>query len=344
MRFALLLIILYAPPLQALAETKDDSLFQMFTLYFENDAFFGTDYFYTNGIKFAWTSGDLKKSKSDSLLNAWTCSLGGLLPLVGAPGFKRSLSLAVGQNMYTPEDTQDSELIENSRPYAGLTYFEIGISGRNSLEINSWEVVLGMVGPHSYAGDTQKAVHNWNGWDAPNGWDHQLKDEPILNLFFTQRRKILNGAPGGQWGCDIIPSWGGGVGNLYTGAQAGVQIRLGWNLPNDFGTSMIRPGSNTNTPMDEDGRMISGRPHRFGVHLFAGADGFYCLRNMTLDGNTFQESHSIPKEPFVASFMAGLGVTISRCKISFAHVYQTKEFKQQKDQEQFGSITFHYMF
>ena len=342
-RYAIIFVILFCPSPQALAESTDDALYKMFTLYFENDTFFGTDYHYTNGIKLVWTSGDLDNYGKESTLASFARSLGLLLPVIKDTDLGHYFSLAVGQNMYTPEDTKNPDLIKNDRPYAGLTYFEMGLNGQDRRKVSSWEIVLGMVGPHSYASDTQKAVHEWNGWEAPAGWKHQIKDEPILNLFFNQKYKLLFDTIPGGWGADIIPAWGAGAGNLYAGGHVGVQIRVGYNLPDDFGTNLIRPGCNSNTLPNEGDATVKNR-YRFGLHLFVGADGYYCLRDLTLDGNTYQHSPSVEKEPLVGSFMAGLGVTFMRCKISFAHVSRSREFKAQKDPEQFGSITLNYLF
>jgi outer membrane protein LpxR len=52
----------------------------------------------------------------------------------------------------------------------------------------------------------------------------------------------------------------------------------------------------------------------------------------------------VDKEPIVGSFVAGVGFVIYRFKVSFAHVYQSKAFKTQKDQEEYGSITPSYSF
>ena len=149
MRFMPLLLIAFLVPYQSLAKTENNGFFQLFTLYFENDAFFGTDYLYTNGIKLALTSVEPESNEDDSLVGSWARSLGMHLPLVSEPDSKRSFTLALGQNIYTPEDTQNAKLIENDRPYAGLTYFEMEICGQTNRRMDSWAIVLGMIGPHS---------------------------------------------------------------------------------------------------------------------------------------------------------------------------------------------------
>lgn len=336
---AFLVALLNLAPPRARAHALNDITPSTFTLYFENDTFFGTDYLYTNGVKLSWTSPDLEGLIDNNRLGSWAYALCGLLPFVGEPEFKRSASLSIGQNMYTPEDTERTELSVGDRPYAGLTYLEMGLHGKSNRRMHSWALILGAVGPHSYAEDTQRVIHEWKDEDVPQGWPNQLKDEPVINLFFTQSSKILQRGDSNGWGYDIIPNWGAGFGNLFIGAYAGAQIRFGWNLPSDFGTSLIRPGSNTNASLSEQNPRFSKTFHEFGVHIFTGMDGTLVIRNLALDGNTFQTSHSVDKEPLIGAAMVGLGFTLYRFKISFAHVYRTKEFKGQKDQEEYGSFT-----
>jgi len=137
----------------------------------------------------------------------------------------------------------------------------------------------------------------------------------------------------------LIPHLGAGLGNALIYAHAGAGLRFGWNLPNDFGTFTIRPGSDTNAAIDETDPRFFRRDQRFGIHVFAAVGGSWILRNIFLDGNAFRDSHSVDKEPFVGNCMVGAGLIFSRFKMSFAHVPQTKEFKTQKNEHFFTAIT-----
>jgi len=336
------LLWLFPVPAKAqLGKAKDT---RTFTFYFENDTFFGTDSLYINGVKLSFISSDLTDYRNNAAIPKWSYPLIERLPFVNEPGFQRSLSLSIGQNMYTPEDTDSSDLVKDDRQYAGVAFISIGLNSKSERRMDTLELGFGIVGPHSYAEDTQRIVHEWKGIDVPQGWDHQLKDEPILNVFVERRWKFAQADGVDGLGYDVIPNMGAGLGNALLNAHIGTQVRFGWNLPNDFGTNLIRPGSDTNAPIDETDPRFFSPHHRFGVHVLAGADGQLVLRNITLDGNTFRQSHSVDKEPLVASLMAGVGIIIYRFKITFAHVFKTKEFKTQRDEEEYGSITISYAF
>lgn len=337
-RFIFLLSLLQVLPMTAMAQVEKAKDSRTFTFYMENDCFGGTDQHYTNGLRLTWISPDLTEYREDSRLSKLSYSLIRRLPFVNKPGFQRSISISVGQNIYTPEDIKRSELIEDDRPYGGVTYFAIGFHSKSSRRMDTLEFDLGTVGPHSYADEYQETVHEWIDSTDPQGWDNQLKDEPILEVFYERKWKLLQSRAGRGFGYDMIPHLGGGLGNAYTYAHAGAGVRFGWNLPNDFGTLLIRPGCDTNAAFDErDPRFF--RRHRLGIHVFAAVDGRAVLRNIFLDGNTFQDSHSVDKKPFVADFLAGVGLLVGRFKISYTHVYRTKEFETQKDEQVFGSIT-----
>ena len=309
-----------------------------FNFYFENDLFADTDYGYTNGIKLSWISEDLTAyMKSDSLPD-WSLPIISRLPFINEQGLQRNVGFSIGQSMYTPGDISRGSLIEDDRPYAGWTYFGIGFHSKNERRLDSMEIQVGMVGPASFAEQTQKWVHEWRGCQRPNGWGNQIKDEPGLAVIYERKWRFLYDRDIGKLGFDVIPHIGGALGNVYTYANAGMEARLGWNIPRDFGTSLIRPSGDSNAPLSaQDPRVKSD--NGFGLYVFGMVDGRAVLHNIFLDGNTFNHSHSVDKKNFVADIGAGVGLIIYRFKLCYTHVLRTKEFTGQEDDQAFGSIT-----
>ncbi|MBW1680470.1 MAG: lipid A deacylase LpxR family protein [Deltaproteobacteria bacterium] len=323
----------------------DSRSLQTVTLYVENDVFAGTDRGYTNGTKVSWISQDLSPYWQNVRLPGWGHGLIEKLPFINTPGEVRNVSLSVGQNMYTPEDLRRDDLIPDDRPYAGITYMSVGLHSKNPRRMDTLEFVLGLVGPHSYADEVQGSWHAWIDTTKPRGWKNQIQDEPVGNVFFERKWRLRRPEePKQGWSWDAIPHLGLGVGNAFSGANLGAQFRFGWNLPDDFGTFLIRPGSDTSAPLNGgDPRFSRGRKG-LGIHLFLAADGQAVARNIFLDGNTFRRSHSVDKEPFVVNFIAGVGVIFRRFKVSYAYVHRTKEFREQKEAQEYGSITVSYSF
>jgi len=334
-----LLSLIVAIPSAAIAEVKNAADSKTLSFYLENDAFAGTDRYYTSGLRLTLISPDLTNYPEHSRLPEWSHPLIDHLPFVHDPGYQRAIYFSIGQNIFTPEDIKRKDLIEEDRPYAGLAYLAIGFQGKNTLHMDTLEFDLGIVGPHSYAEDFQRQFHAWVDSPTPMGWDNQLDDELVAGIVYMHKHKLIQSGLGNGFNYDVIPHIGGGLGNLKTYVNAGVQVRFGWNLPNDFGTFLIHPGCECNVPVDERDPRFFPPHHRFGIHTFFAIDTIAVFHDILLDGNTFQDSHSVEKKPATADIMTGLSLIFSRFKMSYAYVYRTKEFKNQEKANVFGTIT-----
>lgn len=323
-------------PLMSLARVEQAKNSGTFSFYLENDFFLQIDRYYTSGVKLSWISPDLKEDAEDLGLARWFYSLFKRTFFVDRPEFQHAVSFSIGNDMYTPDDLTSSDLIVNERPYAGMTYIGIGFHNKSSRRMSTLEFDLGIVGPHSFTGAFQKTIHNWMGYEYPHGWDHQLKDEPALRIIYDHKWKLLKWQFGGDFGFDWIAYMRGGLGNVYTGAGFGMEVRWGLALPDDFGTFPIRPGGDV-TDINKRSSSFS-RQGRSGVHVFAAVEGQAVLRDIFLDGNTFRDSHSVDKEPFVADLMVGISLRIGCFKIFYSQVYLTRRFKTQLYEQRYGSV------
>jgi hypothetical protein len=154
-------------------------------LYLENDLFAGTDRYYTSGFKLSWSSPDLE-NLSDTPYASPFLSLFNLLPYINETDYQKNLVFAFGQNIYTPDNTELTALIDNDRPYAGWLYLGVGVVWKNDEVRNSLLLNAGIVGPSSYAQETQRLIHDLRGLDHPNGWDNQLHDELGLMVVYER--------------------------------------------------------------------------------------------------------------------------------------------------------------
>lgn len=341
---ALIFPVIFCPA-SSVAEDGQARAASTLTFYMENDTLFKTDRYYTNGMKISWISRDLS-SYRDLITSPLLHRTIERLPMINDPDEQRTVSVSFGQNMYTPEDKEQTDLIKDDRPYAGVSYLGLGLHSRNPRKMDTLELDIGIVGRHSYAEDCQTEFHRWTDSNMAKGWKNQLRDEPIINLYYERKWKALQLRPSEGWGMglDLLPHAGIAAGNAYTGANLGGQVRFGWNIPNDFGTFLIRPGSDSSPPIDDTDPRFFEPLHRFGLHFFAAVDGKAVARNILLDGNTFRDSHSVDKEPWVADFITGVGVIIYKIKMTYSYVYRTKEFELQKDAQKFGAIAVSYSF
>lgn len=311
-----------------------------FSFYFENDAFLGSDKEYTNGVRFSYAAPHIPFAS-----RAFTEKVNRFIdeiPIIGSGDAERLFVFSFGQGIYTPDNTEAREYLPDERPYAGLTYLGLSLVKRKALSISNWELAVGMVGKSSLASETQRAVHKLGEWDYPKGWDNQLKDEPILQLFYDKKWLFPSKETERGFGVDFIPKIGWGIGNAFIYTGAGVQLRFGWNLPNDFGTGHIGPSSESRLPANTRDPRFDPATGKIGIHGFIGANGGLIGRNILLDGNTFRDSASVSKEKLVGDVIYGIGIAYKRVTILYLQTHRSHEYKTQKEGQDFGTLHFSY--
>jgi hypothetical protein len=326
-------IFLLALPEDILAEqdpSKPD-LAGIFSAQVENDLWGnGTDRHYTHGTRFSYLSSEATP--------VWLEKASAYVPLFNQHGHLRT-SYAVGQSIFTPEDISRKDLVEDDRPYAGWLYGAVGLISDHRLRdgnlqskrLDSLELNIGVVGPDAFAKETQTEVHKIVGSPKPEGWDHQLHNELGIMLIYDRQWQAQYNSKIWGLGIDLSPHVGGSLGNVMTSVNCGLTLRVGRDLPSDYGPPSIRPslpGSGFFRPTSD-----------FGWYLFAGVEGRYVAHSIFLDGNTFRDSHSVDREPLVGDIQAGLVLTWGNTRLSFTNILRSDEFEGQSSPTEFGSIS-----
>lgn len=333
-------LALAMPPTIVAAETPSNPW--TINLYFENDLFDETDQDYTNGVRLSWISPDTTSYQNDPAFPAWLRAANRRLRLLHSndPETEHNLVISAGQLMFTPENTEAADLVPDQRPYAGYLYAGVAYHTRSADRLDVMELDLGIVGPSALAHQAQDFIHELRGFDKYNGWDNQLDDEPGMQLLYERKQRLLANAWADEFGQDFIAHGGASLGNVATYLNVGGEYRLGWRLPDDFGTSAVRAGGDNSAPGRHGSRRQS-QPRR-GVHAFVALDTRLVGRDIFLDGNTFKDSHSVDRKPVVADLYAGVALLIDRWKLSYAQVFRTREFEGQPHHHEYGSLSLSY--
>jgi len=326
------------------AEAQQPRRWAAWQLQWENDAFAvlsGSDEHYTNGVRFSWV-----RNPNARALPGWIADAGetwcAKTKLCGPLGGSQTVNLghSIAQTFYTPEDITEDRLIITDRPYAGYLHFGTQVFLRYDSDVDDWrrnqpiqnyfELQVGFVGPEAGAEWVQTEVHKLIGSREPKGWDHQLDFEPTVQALYLWRRKL-----GGSH-FDVIPHWGAGLGNVMIYANAGATVRCGWNL-SDFPVLVIAP---TAAPVDLN-------VADWELYGFLGADGRGVAHNIFLDGNTFHDSHSVDKEPWVYDLKAGFVARYRKWSLSYTFTRRSKEYSPNFDDDggrhDYGSVAFTYL-
>lgn len=298
----------------------------IFSLAIENDSFVNRDNGYTNGIRFAWLSAETE-------IPVWLERAARQMPFFTRKGHRR-YGFSLGQNMYTPDDISVRALIKNDRPYAGWLYGNVNLLSDTGARLDNLQLYLGVVGPSSRAEQIQSFIHDTIDSPDPKGWSNQLDDEPGFILFYERTWKNFYESSPLGWEMDLAPHGSFSLGNIFTNIAGGATLRAGFALPEDYGPPRIYPGI--------PGSDFFIPTERLGGYLFFGLEARGVAQNIFLDGNTYKDSHSVDKKHLIGDFQTGVVLTYKDLRLSYTHVFASREFKQQKDPDRFGALTLSY--
>jgi lipid A 3-O-deacylase len=295
------------------------------------------DEYYTHGIRFSGTSGDVQDPFWLAPFN-WLAGFTPAFP--DLPDVSRRYNLIpLGQNMYTPRNPALVNPDPRDRPYAGWLYGGVGLMqdtpGTDAEPVDRFDELalkLGIVGPGSLAAETQTRYHLLIDVAPFEGWHAQLHNEPTLDLFYQHKWRYHAENDQG-WGWDAIPQWDARVGNVYDYLGAGGMLRAGRNLRVDYGPPHIdlNLGADYINP-------TRAEPDTVGFYGFLGAEARAVAHNIFLDGNTFQESAHVNKIPAVGDFEAGLALTYGHYRFAYTYILRSPEFAHQVGPDHYGSL------
>jgi lipid A 3-O-deacylase len=301
----------------------------IFSLIEENDDLtFNGDKHYTQGLRISYTHADDQTPR-------WGRWLAEKLPAFGMKIQTSRIGYTLGQHIYTPDNLRAEELIEDDRPYAGWLYCGLvlqreGITPKREIPVlDTCQFQTGIIGPESMAEMFQHWWHDSTGFIIPRGWENQLETEPGFVFKHLRQWKFSSGPSG--FAAELLPHIGGSLGNVATFASAGALVRLGYNIPADWGVHTIDSlGVQTGTRSDAPSR---------GTYVFATVDGRAVLHDTFLDGNTFVGSHSIDKEIFVGELRTGLVIAFRHFDLGATYAMRTREYRGQPNNDSFGSLS-----
>jgi lipid A 3-O-deacylase len=307
----------------ALAEDKSTLSFTI-----ENDSFFGTDRYYTQGTRLQYMHRP----------NCVPTFIGNALTNIATLGMsveRTRIGFAVAQEFYTPSHITGTEPILTDRPYAGWIHGSLVLRRFGAVDSipglavqDEFEMDLGVVGPESLSKETQQWWHHLWGYAQPRGWDNQLKREPAFQFYLTRAYRF-GFETKSHWGAECIPHGKLALGSVYDFAELGMTLRAGFNLPRDF----------VRSPQESYSTHPSDNPPSWAAYVFTGADARGVAHNMFLDGSNWRTSQSISKENLVADFRAGGAFRYKDLEFVLSAVHRTREFKGQVADENFLSVT-----
>lgn len=353
-RILLLAATLWAPLLVAEPSNTPDAPKSesrgLLTFYLDNDLFSGEDQDYTNGARASWISENRpafgylparqvleKLSGADEASSLIRRISGFERGDIGAGNVVLNYGFSITQLMFTPADFESTTQPPGERRYAGWLGVGFSLHAKNERVLNSAELILGTVGPRSYAEETQDFVHELRGIPTFQGWDDQIPNEFTLDLSFIQKRRVrFLERPDRNFSMDGFTEWGARLGTFRTLARVGGFFRFGFHLPADFSDPRISSTAYSQrlfediTPTDSDWSL-------FGLAGVGAAASFF---DATLDGPLFKNFETgNTRETWIGEAYLGFGLRWRKLEFSYVHTFRTEEYEEQMGGSEFGSLT-----
>lgn len=309
----------------ALDDTANDWSVRTLTLLWDNDGTLpklisDSDRHYTNGAKI-----DLTLNPSAAFAQS-VRDLGDRLDPI--PDARVGVGLVIAQHIYTAFDIRVATPPPGSRPYAGYFYVGAYVQRASDAVHDHLELDVGVVGEWSGAEATQKFIHAaFPDQVEPLGWGTQLANELAINLRY-QRAWRFQKATIGRLELDGIPRVGFDLGNVFVRANADLTLRLGFNLPDDFGPPRLLDYADATGSWDGT----------WGLYAYIRGGARAVARNIFLDGNTFANSRSVDKRPVVTELTVGLAGRYKRFEAGWSVTWLSEEFDTQGNGDSYGSL------
>ncbi|MCQ8185658.1 lipid A deacylase LpxR family protein [Parvularcula maris] len=308
-------ILTAAAPLALLAAQSEARDLGTLTVTAENDFVANQDRHYTNGLRAAYVTGEVRGTSLERRLGGYGATL--------------RRSFAVAQQIYTPKDYFTDTPDPDDHPYAGYLFAEAGLLAEKNGRFDLFTLELGVVGPAALGEETQNWFHERRNYMLAEGWDHQLPNEVAVNLSYDWKGRPWAEGRMGPLEAEFTPVAGASLGNVAVNARAGGMVRLGSNLRPNFGPARIRPS-------------LTGSGHfSRGVSwfLFAGAEARAVAHDIFLDGSLVQDSASTDKNPLVGDLQAGAVMELGRVQLSWTYVARTERYEAQDDPDGYGGFS-----
>jgi hypothetical protein len=285
----------------------------LFSLGWDNDFWFQTDYYYTNGMSIDFQSNILRKSPLNLLL----------IPNSGDKTVFYGISLR--QDMFTPRNTRAFSPVIGDRPYA--SYWLIGQTKKSynmdrSLVIESG-IYFGMSGQKGGGEWVQNGIHDiLPASGHVNGWSNQLQGSFLLDYKVNAEKQLLR-----KKHIRISASAGGMLGAPYTWLNGGVQLY--------FGQLGVYPDPNFAITQKD-----------FQIYGFTSFESKWVIYNETMQGSIFNRPATdlyIAPNPFVLQLKIGLMTRYKRFSMEISENIISPEFSG-GGSHRWGTIRFFFSF
>lgn len=221
-------------------------------------------------------------------------------------------SYDLNHRIYSPRHLfwEDSE--EMDRPYAG----QLSLAASNEYYFKTQaylqlKLELGWMGPSLRTGDLQYNWHKAFGMQLPFGWQYEINDAPIINMYGTFAKTLV----GSQY-LDVISESNVALGTTFSHFRQEVLIRIG-----DLKTILNSTQYNGLLGIENKG------PNTHECYFFLSPGIEYVAHNATIEGSWLgkQSIYTETREPLVFQMRGGVMMSWTKFDLAFIYYRRTKE-------------------
>lgn len=173
------LLQLHAQEINHTATYKSTGSNKYIRLHYDNDYFTKTDQYYTQGITLELAHPALKK----------------IIPLQFLLQSKAQnilYGIAIDHYGYTPTSILSDSILYNDRPFCSNLSIKTFATATYKNKRYTTAVSAGIMGPAAGGQQMQTGIHRWLKNPLPHGWQHQIKNDVILNTQFIYEQQLLS--------------------------------------------------------------------------------------------------------------------------------------------------------
>jgi hypothetical protein len=268
-----------------------------FRLHYENDYFSTTDLYYTQGVNLEYVHPAIDKFFTSKLL-------------LRSPSKEVKSGMSLEQEGYTPTSISHAEILKNDRPFAAALFIKT-FSTVNDAERKEWissSLSVGVIGPITGGEQIQEGLHRLIHYTLPQGWDHQIANDVILNYELDYQRGIFSA----RNYFSFFGRGGARAGTFSTKAYVSTIMMLGY--------------------FDGPFHNFSSPNRKFQLYLYAEPLLNVIGYDATLQGGLFNHSSPYTIAPgdinrWVFQGNAGLVFKMNTVQLEYFQTYISKEFK-----------------
>jgi hypothetical protein len=289
----IIFLILFQP---CSAQDSTVSSIRSLRVSYDNDLFNATDRYYTQGIYLELQAPAIARSPISLILLGFPNSL------------ENQYSLYLEQDVFTPRSIRRNSIYFGERPYSAVLF----ISHKRTSFSGSQKLVsridLGVIGPAALGKEQQTAIHTALDNLLPLGWQHQIRNDLVLNYQALASQLMFQGRF-----LNLISDERIRLGTLYDDVSAGLQVRTG----------VLKPFIESERLPQET---------RFHFYFFIRGAARLSGYNASLQGGLFNRSspYTLPAKDLnrvIAEAQAGIVLGTKKFNIEYVNHYTGAEFK-----------------